>query len=62
MGILILTISAKKKITFYSIAPGAMKTKMLEKVEESDAYVKTYVPISETVGFISILLIKNYVD
>ena len=53
-------LSDHKRITFYSIAPGAMKTKMLEKVEESDAYVKTYVPISETVGFISNLLINNY--
>ena len=50
----------KKNISFYCIAPGAMKTKMLKKVEDSGGYVKTYVPISETVNFIKSLLNENY--
>ncbi len=43
-------------ITSLAIAPGAIKTKMLDKVMEAGAEVKTTVPIQETVNFIIKLL------
>lgn len=55
-----MEFNSKDNISFYCIAPGAMKTKMLKKVEDSGGYVKTYVPISETVNFIRSLLDENY--
>jgi|MDTB01.2.fsa_nt_gb short-subunit dehydrogenase len=39
-------------ITCLAVAPGAMETKMLEKVKKSGADIKTTVPITETRDFI----------
>lgn len=49
----------KNHIT-HIIAPGAMKTKMLETVKSTGAEIKTTVPINETVDFIIKLLNRDY--
>lgn len=41
------------------IAPGALKTKMLDKVIEAGAEIKTTVPIEETVNFVLKLIEKD---
>ena len=46
-------------IVSLAIAPGALKTKMLEKVIEAGAEIKTTVPIEETVDFVLTLLEKD---
>ena len=44
------------EITSLAIAPGAIKTKMLDPVLEAGAEVKTTIPIDETINFILKLL------
>jgi 3-oxoacyl-[acyl-carrier protein] reductase len=53
-----LELANKGRHTVIAIAPGAMPTKMLEKVKASGAEIKTTVPIEETVKFI-LKIIKN---
>ena len=47
------------EIISLAIAPGALKTKMLDKVLEAGAEIKTTVPIDETVNFVIKLLEKD---
>ena len=47
------------EIISIAIAPGALKTKMLDKVLEAGAEIKTTVPIDETVNFVIKLLERD---
>jgi short-subunit dehydrogenase len=53
-----LELIDKGEHTVIALAPGAMPTKMLEKVRASGAEIKTTVPLEETVTFI-LKIIKN---
>jgi NAD(P)-dependent dehydrogenase (short-subunit alcohol dehydrogenase family) len=55
-----LELKNKGEHTVIALAPGAMPTKMLEKVKASGAEIKTTVPVEETVKFILKIIENDY--